>query len=143
MTRTIYLALFNNGPKPNTNTLGKLIQVDGNPATGFHLQFVRNYNIASDTLSEYKLTPLAEVDDKYVADPAGTERSIETTARDRLESVAMAVKPPGRNAKPFDPEAPNCQNWLYSYVQKLIEEGFVEASAGLVVQDAPKVFEKA
>lgn len=113
MTRTIYLALFNNGPKPahyaiwipkpNTS-LGKLLQVDGNPATGFHLQFVRNCNIVTDTLSEYKLLPLAEVDDKYVADPVGTEKSIDTIARDRLESVATVVKPPGRSAKPFDPE---------------------------------------
>lgn len=114
MTRTIYLALLNNGPKPahyaiwipkpNNHTLGKLLQVDGNPATGFHLQFARNYNIVTDTLSEYNLIPLAEVKDKYVADPVGTERSIDTIARDRLESVTTVVKPPRRSAKPFDPE---------------------------------------
>lgn len=65
---------------------------------------MRNCNIVTDTLSEYKLLPLAEVDDKYVADPVGTEKSIDTIARDRLESVATVVKPPGRSAKPFDPE---------------------------------------
>ena len=63
-----------------------------------------NYNIVTDTLSEYNLIPLAEVEDKYVADSVSTEKSIDTIARDRLESVAIMVKPPGRSAKPFDPE---------------------------------------
>lgn len=70
-----------------------------------------NYNIASGTLSEYKLIPLAEVDDNYVADPAGTERLIDTTARGRLESVATVVKPPGRSANPSDPEV-----WFVCFV---------------------------
>lgn len=65
---------------------------------------MRQYNIITDILSEYNLVLLAEVDERYVADSVGTEKSIDTIARDRLEFVATVVKPPGRSAKHFDPE---------------------------------------
>ncbi|OQE55501.1 hypothetical protein PENNAL_c0436G10963, partial [Penicillium nalgiovense] len=35
--------------------------------------------------------------------------------------------------------APNCQDWLQSYVRKLVEEGLIAGSAISVVQNAPKL----
>jgi hypothetical protein len=44
------------------------------------------------------------VDDRHVTDTVGDGRgSQDTIARDRLESVATIVPPPGRSPNPFDP----------------------------------------
>ncbi|OGE55428.1 hypothetical protein PENARI_c004G02931 [Penicillium arizonense] len=64
---------------------------------------------------------------------------VDTTARDRLESAATVVLPPGHSPDPFDPSAPNCQDWLQNYVRKLVEEGLIAGSAISVVQNAPKL----
>ncbi|EED17215.1 conserved hypothetical protein [Talaromyces stipitatus ATCC 10500] len=80
------------------------------------------------------------LNEQYIADTVGNERaSADTTARDRLESVATTVQPPGRSPNPFDPSAPNCQDWLQDYVRRLVEEGFIGSSASSVVQTAPRV----
>jgi Fe2+ transport system protein FeoA len=36
-------------------------------------------------------------------------------------------------------QAPNCQNWLLDYTEKLVAEGYVPDSAVSVVRNAPKV----
>jgi hypothetical protein len=36
-------------------------------------------------------------------------------------------------------QAPNCQNWLLDYIEKLVAEGYVPNSAISVVRNAPKV----
>jgi hypothetical protein len=120
MTRSIYLAAFTNGAKPahwsiwfptnGQGTKGKLIHVTGNPATGFFLQFKRNYDFA-ETNRAYQIIELGQIDDKLVADMADSlPATVDTTARDRLEFTATVVKPPGRTANPLDPAALNCQN---------------------------------
>ncbi|KAJ5161044.1 hypothetical protein N7492_006436 [Penicillium capsulatum] len=81
-----------------------------------------------------------EVDERFITDTVGNGHpGVDTTARDRLESVATVVQPPGRSPNPFDPSAPNCQDWLRIYVQKLVEEGFIAGSAISVVQNAPRL----
>lgn len=89
--------------------MGKVLHVTGNPATGFFLEFKRHYDIKTETRS-YQTFVLAEVNDKYVADTPGTEESKDTTARDRLESEATVVTPPGRSANPFDPAVRRCSD---------------------------------
>lgn len=114
MPRTIYLAVFSNGAHPahqavfiptrNSGDLGdygKLIHVTGNVATGFFLQFKRNYNFA-ETRRNYEIIPLATVEDQCIKDTPGAFVE-DTIARDRLESVATTVTPPGPSPKPFDP----------------------------------------
>jgi hypothetical protein len=111
MTRTVHLVVFGNGPRPahfaifipngDAGLIGKTIHVTGNPAAGFFLQFKRNYNL-KETQRYHEIIPLAQVDDRYIKDTPGDE-SLDTTARDRLESVATVVPPPGRSPNPFDP----------------------------------------
>lgn len=44
------------------------------------------------------------MDDRLAKDTVGNgEPTEDTIARDRLESAAMVVQPPGRSANPFDP----------------------------------------
>lgn len=112
MTRTIYLAIFSNGIKPAHHAVyipaddeeprGKAIHVTGNPATGFFLQFKRNYSLHEE-LRSYQLTPLAQVNAKPIRDDPVAAESFDTTARDRLESLATVVTAPGRSPNPFDP----------------------------------------
>ncbi|KJF61534.1 uncharacterized protein CIMG_13727 [Coccidioides immitis RS] len=149
MSRTIHLAIFSNGARPahyavfiptgDAGKVGKLIHVTGTTATGFFLEFKRNYDF-SLTQRKHQLIPLAQVNAQYITDTVGTgQQSADTTARDRLESVATIVLPPGRSANPFDPSAPNCQNWMRDYIQRLIAEGLVASGAGSVVQSAPRL----
>ena len=113
MPRTIYLAVFSNGPRPahfaifiptgDTGQAGKIIHVTGTTATGFFLEFKRNYNFEFEE-RKYQIFTLARVSDKYVADIIDNgKESKDTIARDRLESVATTALPPTRSPNPFDP----------------------------------------
>lgn len=114
MSRTIYLAIFSNGPKPahqaifiptgdaDTGKRGKVIHVTGNPATGFFLEFKRNYDFEFED-RKYQVITLAQINARYIRDTVGNgQQSTDTIARDRLESVATIVSPPGPSANPFD-----------------------------------------
>lgn len=112
MTRTLYLAIYSNGRKPahvavfiptgDQGDKGKIIHVVGNPATGFFLQFKHNYDFVLDD-RKYQIITLATVEDRLAKDTVGNgEPGEDTIARDRLESAATVVQPPGRSANPFD-----------------------------------------
>ncbi|KAF9884288.1 hypothetical protein FE257_001918 [Aspergillus nanangensis] len=149
MTRTIYLAIFSNGLRPahyavfipsgDAGTEGKIIHVTGTAATGFFLEFKRNYDFTSEQ-RKYQLLPLAQVNAQYLKDTTGIgQQSSDTTACDRLESSATTVPPPGRSANPFHPSAPNCQNWMRDYIHRLVTEGLIPSTADSVVRGAPRL----
>ncbi|PVH91945.1 hypothetical protein DM02DRAFT_702275 [Periconia macrospinosa] len=130
MIRTIYLAVFTNGPNPahwgiwvpsgGKGELGKMIHTTGNPAVGFFLEFKRNYNLAS-TGTLHEVIPLGQVQDNFVSDgPVAMPETKDTTARDRLESTATTVPPPPKSANPFDPAAPNCVRTVLESVPRYI-----------------------
>ena len=80
-----------------------MIHVTGTTATGFWLEFKRNYDLER-TDRRHQLIPLAEIDERYVTNTVGNgDATVDTTTRDRLESAATVVQPPGRSPKPFDP----------------------------------------
>lgn len=127
MTRHIYLVIYSNGSRPahqalfiptkNTGSKGKVIHVTGNTATGFFLQFKRNCDFALED-RKYQVLLLAEVDDRIVrdTDTVGNGEPVEDTiARDRIESVATTVLPPGRSPNPFGPDVGICflsESWV-------------------------------
>jgi len=114
-----------------------MIHVVSNPATGFFLEFKRNYDFQF-TRTKYTIIPLGQVSDRVVVDGATSMTATrDTTARDRLESSATVVSPPGRSANPFDPAAPNCQNWIFDFIERLIAESYIDASVRGVLQGAP------
>ncbi|KAJ5964328.1 uncharacterized protein N7479_004204 [Penicillium vulpinum] len=154
MTRTIHLVISSNGRKPahfaifvpikDQGLTGKLIHVTGNPATGFFLEFQRNHDIKAiheDAQEPYQVLPVAQIGGRYIIDTPyeGTTVVRDTTARDRLESAALSIPPPGRSPNPFDPSAPNCQNWARDYINGLVQAGFIASSAIAVIESAPKV----
>lgn len=113
MPRTIHLAIFSNGARPahyavfvpsgDAGKVGKLIHVTGTTATGFFREFKRNYDF-SVTQRKHHIIPLAQVDERFITDTVGNgQPGVDTTARDRLESAATVILPPGRSLNPFDP----------------------------------------
>lgn len=118
MGRTIHLAIFSNGAQPahyavfvptgDAGKVGKLIHVTGTTATGFFREFKRNYDFSA-TQRKHHIIPLAQVDERFITDTVGNgQLTVDTTASDRLESVATIVQPPGRSPNPFDPSV----RWL-------------------------------
>ncbi|OJD16948.1 hypothetical protein AJ78_02930 [Emergomyces pasteurianus Ep9510] len=71
-----------------------MIHVTGNAATGFHLEFRRNYNF-SNTNTRHEIIPLAEINDNLAStSPNGSDLvTSDTTARDQLESIATVITP--------------------------------------------------
>ncbi|KAL4792683.1 hypothetical protein BDV19DRAFT_380724 [Aspergillus venezuelensis] len=110
MPQTIYLAVFTNGTRP------------------------RNYDF-NMTQRKHLIIRLAQVADNLITDTPGNGLpSQDTTARDRLESAATVVRPPGWSPNPLDPA-----NWMQDYVQRLILDGFVDSSTAQIVQSSPRV----
>lgn len=118
MLRVIFLAIFSNGARPahfaifiptlDAEQVGKVIHVTGTTATGFFLEFKRNYDFRLEE-RKYQLIRLAEVNDRLISDTVGNgELAHDTIARDRLESIATVVPPPGRSPNPFDPTVRTC-----------------------------------
>ncbi|OOO06057.1 hypothetical protein OAory_01017180 [Aspergillus oryzae] len=129
MPRPIYLALFSNGPRPahwsifvptlnSTGQQGKIIHVTGTTATGFFLEFKRNYDFATED-RKYQIMPLVDVEERYVADTVGDGKMYREL---------------------FGKDARNCQHWMMEYVQKLVDEGFLAECAVEVLADAPRRF---
>jgi hypothetical protein len=80
MSRPIYLALFN-GSRPahwsifiptlnSTGQQGNIVHETVTTATGFSLEFKRNYDFATEDW-RYQIIPLVEVDERYVTDTVG------------------------------------------------------------------------
>lgn len=112
-SRAIYLAVFSNGARPAHWAIfiptladkqkGKVILVTGNTATGFFLEFKRNYDLRLED-RKYEILHLADVPGHLVHDVTGDGKpGLDTIARDRLESLAITVPLPGPSARPFDP----------------------------------------
>lgn len=112
-SRAIYLAVYSNGARPAHYAIfiptladeqkGKVIHVTGNKATGFFLEFKRNYDYHLED-RKYQTLHLADVVSHLVHDAIGDGKpSLDTIARDRLESLAITVPPPGPSPNPFDP----------------------------------------
>jgi hypothetical protein len=114
MPRPIYLSILRNPstmpahwaifiPTTNHEFKGKLIHATGDPGIGFFLHFKRNHDFQAED-RRYQLIHLADVDERLINDAVGDGKPTEdSTARDRIESAATVVVPPGKSAKPFDP----------------------------------------
>ncbi|KAF2682663.1 hypothetical protein K458DRAFT_405426 [Lentithecium fluviatile CBS 122367] len=122
MARTIYLIVFKSAgparpahwpvfiPTTGKEYQGKMLQANGNPRIGFFLEFMRNHDL-HNTFNDYKVIPLADVEDCFLKDTVGDGKALtDSTARDRIESIATAIPCPKADPNPFNPKARNCQN---------------------------------
>jgi hypothetical protein len=107
MPRPIYLVVFNSPlfpahwglwiPHLSTKTpqTGTYLNATGDAATGFGIEFERNYELGADG-RRHQLISLGDVADEHVTDAIGDGMwFIDQIARDRVEEVVLGVKPPG------------------------------------------------
>ncbi|KAJ7497654.1 hypothetical protein FB451DRAFT_1121347 [Mycena latifolia] len=143
-------------PSSGLSYLGKIIQVTGNPHTGFGLQTKRNYDTRADAPEDTRFLYLGAlpgecVVDGYVPSPArGPEihTTDEVVAGDVVEELARALGLPRRAEgaplpPPGDPvwERPHpsferCQEWTTRLVEDLVKQGLLPESATLVMGSA-------
>lgn len=112
MSRAVYLIIFHSPifPAhwamyiPHTATAGRgtLINVRGDPSTGFCHEFERNYDPDSTT-SQKKLLHLCDVEERCVVDVIGDgTASIDTYAVDDVERTALQVCAPPKTLRSSD-----------------------------------------
>lgn len=143
-------------PSVTVPSVGKIIQVTGNPIAGFAFQFKDNYNSAprervAGTMVGYM--KLGTVQNSLVVDPYEPNPSNGPTVRsapvDTLEQIAIMqglpyrnfnVQPPPPNDPAWNFPLPNferCQDWTRNYVQNLVNRQILPPSALQVIQSAP------
>ncbi|KAF8161523.1 hypothetical protein B0H34DRAFT_383221 [Crassisporium funariophilum] len=162
-TRPVYLIVYNSPifpahwamwiPKLANENMGKLLQVEGDPATGFEYDFQENYDLQV-IIRSHELVKLADVDKKFAVDflegrdeedgtdPVGAIRSM---AMDEMTKVARRIPPPlpslksaGMASTPGKVEIKNCQTWMTQFVEELILANIFPEGARQVLAIAPK-----
>jgi len=127
-------------------SVGKVIHVTGDAASGFQHEFKRNYNLLT-TGRAHKLTLLAKVSSRHVTDTLGDGLfSIDTIAVDDIERQALAIEAPGKSLMSAGAKANigrkveirNCQTWIWDLVSALVADGIFPESALNELQKAPK-----
>ena len=104
MNRTVYLVVFNSPlfpahwalwiPHEDSDGKGKLLNINGSAATGFDLEFERNYSLRNCSRT-HQTIELAKVPTQYVVDVKGDgSESTDSTAHDYIEEVALGIAPP-------------------------------------------------
>ncbi|KAF1960010.1 hypothetical protein CC80DRAFT_438437 [Byssothecium circinans] len=155
MPRTIYLAVFNSPifpahwalwiPRHDNENVGKLLQANGDAATGFEICFERNYDISADS-RRHQIVSLGQAQDDFVDDFQGNGALVTgQKAHDRLEEVALSVPPPKPSLLPATAQGPrrrveiqNCQTWARNVVAALVQNGVLSGTALEAVENAPK-----
>ncbi|PCH36276.1 hypothetical protein WOLCODRAFT_82202 [Wolfiporia cocos MD-104 SS10] len=146
-TRAVYLMSYNSRVSPahwamwipsvTRPSLGKVIHVTGDVATGFRHEFKRNY-VPETTGRPHTFTLLARVPAEHIVDVLGDGRfSLDTTPVDAIERQALAVKAPG-NVSDGATEMENCQTWMVDFVAALVASGLFPVSALANLEKVPK-----
>lgn len=112
MPHAIYLIIFNSPlfpahwamyiPHATTTGKGTLINVRGDPSTGFCHEFERNYD-PNSTADRKKLLYLCDVEEEHIVDMIGDgAASIDAHAVDDIERMALQVCAPPKTLRSFD-----------------------------------------
>ncbi|EED84300.1 predicted protein [Postia placenta Mad-698-R] len=159
--RKVYIASYDAGglfpnhwalwvPSVADENIGTIIQVEGDPATGFHLEFQRYYDKSVEE-RKHALFEIADVEHRHVVDSDGLgdgKPFIETVAHDAIEEQAVLIDPPAKslksagNEKQGRVEIKNCQTWLTELVNALVAQGIFPESALTKLAMVPKATER-
>jgi hypothetical protein len=111
MSRPIYLIVFHSllftahwglwMPYPNqvkiVGSTGKMINVQGNLNEGFHHEFLRQYDLKTDT-RKYSTIFLCNVPSSMINDTDGAD-GMDDVPIDELDKAAVAIKAPGTSLR--------------------------------------------
>ncbi|OBT48080.1 hypothetical protein VE00_01021 [Pseudogymnoascus sp. WSF 3629] len=135
----LWLPFYTNGSE---GTVGKYINIDGDPATGFTLEIIRSYDLMTES-SKKSLILLCWVDARHIADVADPW-SPNSNPVDAIEQGASSVQPApslrsaGASGVGSRVELKNCQTWLREVVVALVGNGTFPNDAVEVIDQAPK-----
>jgi hypothetical protein len=119
---------------------GHIIHVVGNKATGFTLEFKRNYSFLDED-RRFVITSLGSVSAKFIRERSydkGKRVVSDATPTDRMEMYATMIEAPGPAKDPWSPEAKACQWWIGEYVEELIRKEVLGEKAREKLGRAPK-----
>jgi len=131
-------------PRQDDTSIGSRLHATGSVIGGFTLEFVRNYNLATDNRPVQRID-LATVPMEYIEDTEGDEEIVDSDATpiDRLEEVIVTVPAPGPSLRSATAsrdkrvEMRDCQWWVEQAVAALIAAGICSGDAQDVVNNAP------
>lgn len=101
-------------PSSANPAVGKLIHVVGNPRDGFEHEIKRNHTFVG-TKRMFTMLMLSEVDSKYIIDSVPGKPSVDTTAVDEIERIALSTPAPGKSLKSSDSAAVGTPSYFQSY----------------------------
>lgn len=88
-------------PNVTDATTGKVINVRGDPLSGFDHVFERNASL-EDVGGKYSLILLASIEDRYVSDmPSDEAYSSDKIANDYLEEIALTIPAPQKSLRSY------------------------------------------
>ena len=151
----LYIPSLSKTSSLSLTPMGKVIQVTGNPFTGFGFQVKLNHNAAQQPDTHYLSlgsVPANAIIDDYKPDPlSGPELRDRPVPGDRLEQIAYdlglpyqdpsaTLPPPGDPVwlKPH-PKFERCQEWMRKLVRRYVEEKLLPSSALAVLDEAISV----
>ncbi|QKX58274.1 uncharacterized protein TRUGW13939_05396 [Talaromyces rugulosus] len=121
---------------PNEN-LGTRIHVIGAPMAGYRLEFKRKYSVDL-TQQPHTAYLIGQIDSQYLADDGNIKAGDYYTPKGAIELVASQIPPPRRSqnflAPVNDTTNKRCQEWTMEYVRRLVDLGYIDASAIQIVQ---------
>ncbi|KFY09294.1 hypothetical protein V492_05545 [Pseudogymnoascus sp. VKM F-4246] len=139
----LWLPYYTNGSE---GSVGKYINIEGDPATGFSLDIRRSYDLTTEPAKK-SLILLCWVDARHISDEADPW-SPNSNPVDAIEKGATSVQPPEKSLRSAGTrgasgpgsrvELKNCQTWLRDVVVLLAGDGTFPNEAIQVLDQAPR-----
>lgn len=97
---------------------GTLIEAVGAPMAGYMLEFKRNYSPPNDSVENYEIIPIGEIDSANIVDDESGVKSADVDPRGDIEVVAAQIPTPGINENFLTPvnEVCLCHTATYAWV---------------------------
>ncbi|KAJ5664661.1 hypothetical protein N7462_011474 [Penicillium macrosclerotiorum] len=150
--RTIYLISSRNAeaqrahfaifvPAEGAPDKGTLIEAVGAPMAGYVLNFERNFSPTDDSLENYDIFPIGEVDPVNIIDDTTGVKSADAEPRGNIEVVASQVPTPGISENFLAPVNDSIQTankrdqeWTMDYIRHLVGRRLIGSEAIQIVQ---------
>jgi hypothetical protein len=82
-------------PAEGASEQGTLIEVVGAPMAGYMLEFKRNYSPSNDSVENYEIIPIGEIDSTNIVDDYSGVKKADANPRGDIEVVASQIPTPG------------------------------------------------
>ncbi|KAJ5355227.1 uncharacterized protein N7496_012439 [Penicillium cataractarum] len=116
---------------------GTLIEAVGAPMAGYMLEFKRNYSPSNDSIENYEIIPIGEIDSANIVDDDSGIKSADADPRGDIEIVASQIPTPGISenflAPVNDTTNRRDQEWTMEYIRHLVSKRLIGSQAIQIV----------